>query len=490
MKSKQWMLAALVLALVLAAWPALGESGDTVVLYIDGAFETDLARSMLDQVNELRTGGEAWYWDETDTEKLPVTGLQALKYDYCLEQVAMQRAAELAFYYSHTRPNGERCFTAYPSRMKGAVAENIAYGYTSTQAAFIAWAEENKPYDGQGHRRNMLSSEYVSIGIGCFRHNGVLYWAQEFSNRVSGDPEGALETPAAVEALTSGVATALEDLDHKISLEIGAEQPLSEYATLPATSLNGKSIAFAIKDMTWTTDDSDVAEIAGDSLLGKARGTTALTGRAGTLSVSFPVKVLHMDESFKAKAAVNAEQGSAYIMVLDVQLPSEPGAASYSVVVSIPETSTHSAYTDDDLSRLNHAYYFWHGLVAYPLHVTVEASALDDEGFVIAQDVKHAVAYPQEGTLYLPSGLKEIGEEALEGNSACAIVVPDGCESIGARAFADSSGLYSVRIPASVTSIAPDALSGCGPVIIEAPKGSEGMRLALEKGYPWFEVDG
>lgn len=37
--------------------------------------------------------------------------LDPLTYDYELERIAMQRAMEIAIYYSHTRPNGTACFT-------------------------------------------------------------------------------------------------------------------------------------------------------------------------------------------------------------------------------------------------------------------------------------------------------------------------------------------------------------------------------------------
>ena len=73
------------------------------------------ARGMLADVNDFRTGSEAWAWDSSNTQKVQYTGLNTLIYDYELEKVAMQRAAEIAISFSHTRPNGETCFTAYPS---------------------------------------------------------------------------------------------------------------------------------------------------------------------------------------------------------------------------------------------------------------------------------------------------------------------------------------------------------------------------------------
>ena len=85
--------------------------------------------------------------------------------------------------------------------------------------------------------------------------------------------------------------------------------------------------------------------------------------------------------------------------------------------------------------------------------------------------------------LKLPAFLKEIGEEAFAGCSEESVIVPDGCETIGARAFADSANLRTITIPASVTSIAADAFDGCTDLTIRAPKGSYASRYAAAHGF-------
>lgn len=84
--------------------------------------------------------------------------------------------------------------------------------------------------------------------------------------------------------------------------------------------------------------------------------------------------------------------------------------------------------------------------------------------------------------LKLPAFLKEIGEEAFAGCSEESVIVPDGCETIGARAFADSANLRTITIPASVTSIAADAFDGCTDLTIRTPKGSYASRYAAAHG--------
>lgn len=81
----------------------------------------------------------------------------------------------------------------------------------------------------------------------------------------------------------------------------------------------------------------------------------------------------------------------------------------------------------------------------------------------------------------LPAALKTIDTEAFVGCIMTSVVVPEGCKSIGNRAFADSENLRRVQIPESVTSIADDAFEGSTNLRIVAPAGSYAERYAEEK---------
>ncbi|MCR5214086.1 MAG: hypothetical protein K6E10_06695 [Eubacterium sp.] len=137
------------------------------------------ARSMLNMVNNFRTGSDAWYWD-VDGNKVYCPGLSKLTYDYHLEKAAMERAKELMLRYSHTRPDGSSFSTAADESLYIYMGENIAYGYSSAENVYMAWREDEEDYSGQGHRRNMLSSDYNAIGIACFECCGRKFWVQEF----------------------------------------------------------------------------------------------------------------------------------------------------------------------------------------------------------------------------------------------------------------------------------------------------------------------
>ena len=135
-------------------------------------------------LNNFRTEDNVWYWNENNLTKTVLNTssgdrLGTLARNEALEETAKIRAKEIVQSFSHTRPNGTQCFTAYPQGMM-AMGENIAYGYSTAQAVTEGWKETDKNYSGQGHRRNMLSDSFNAVGIAGYVHNGTIYWVQAF----------------------------------------------------------------------------------------------------------------------------------------------------------------------------------------------------------------------------------------------------------------------------------------------------------------------
>ena len=136
------------------------------------------------ELNRFRTTPGVWLW-KTDNKTKRVfnsgssTKLQPLKRSAQLEAAAKVRAKELMQVYAHTRPDGTKCFTAFPRLM--AMGENISKDRGLTAVVVTnRWKEENEPYNGQGHRRNMLSENFNAVGIACWCENGVTCWVQCF----------------------------------------------------------------------------------------------------------------------------------------------------------------------------------------------------------------------------------------------------------------------------------------------------------------------
>ncbi|MBQ8980068.1 MAG: hypothetical protein IJ077_00480 [Eubacterium sp.] len=124
---------------------------------VSGTFNYSYASQVLKLVNEHRRNN----------------GLSTLTMTEKLTDGAMIRAAETAVSFSHTRPNGEQCFTAF--EWSRAAGENIAYGQRSPEQVVNSWMNSS------GHRANILSANFTTIGIGCFEYGGTYYWSQAFS---------------------------------------------------------------------------------------------------------------------------------------------------------------------------------------------------------------------------------------------------------------------------------------------------------------------
>ncbi|MBQ9045233.1 MAG: S-layer homology domain-containing protein [Oscillospiraceae bacterium] len=98
--------------------------------------------------------------------------LAPLTMDMELLSAASLRAAELVVSFSHTRPDGTRCFTA----SKRMMAENIAMGADTPESVMSLWM------NSEGHRANILNPDMKTIGIACLRVNGTPLWVQCFGD--------------------------------------------------------------------------------------------------------------------------------------------------------------------------------------------------------------------------------------------------------------------------------------------------------------------
>lgn len=152
-KTLSILLSFIMLFSVLSAMPA-AVSAQSQYKRVTVTENYDYANEVLKKVNKERSA----------------VGAPALKMDSSLLQTAMLRGAELVVSFDHVRPNGTICFEAN-DKMFG---ENIAMGYSSPTAVMNGWM------DSSGHRSNILSENYQSIGIGCVQYNGTWYWVQCF----------------------------------------------------------------------------------------------------------------------------------------------------------------------------------------------------------------------------------------------------------------------------------------------------------------------
>jgi uncharacterized protein YkwD len=281
---------------------------ETLSVPVQVTYGQSEAREMLRSINSFRTSStEAWAYDASG-KKVSYKGLSELVYDYDLEQVAMKRAAEIALSYSHTRPNGQRCFTAY-NYTDGAHGENIAAGYSSGNAVFVGWREDNEDYNGQGHRRNMLSERFTAIGIGHVKYQGIDYWVQEFSSIVTEQSDSGVNdstTLVNVEVDDSYIL-GMDVTESSISLKKGETLDLSDLGV--KLKIQGywsykESSCLTCADYKASVADSSIAVYDNYVIKGVSVGKTTLKVSAFGKSVKLPVTVTAAPTSKELKASV------------------------------------------------------------------------------------------------------------------------------------------------------------------------------------------
>ena len=243
------------------------------------------ARTILNMINEMRTSStDAWYWKQDDTTKTYCTNLQPLQYDYDLEKTAMQRAAEIAIIYSHTRPNNKDTFSAFyeNSVYYTYAGKNIAAGYGTADSVNDGWREDNELYAGQGHRRNMLNSKFNCVGIGHVYYNGFHYWVENFAYRdkVNTTPVSAdnTETTLTIPVATSKISNFNITFDKdEYSLKTGESTSISvSDPTISVFGHWGSRFVFVTDTPDLTIADSTVATLSG-TITGISEGDTTIS---------------------------------------------------------------------------------------------------------------------------------------------------------------------------------------------------------------------
>lgn len=277
---------------------------------VEGRFHQTEARRELAMVNDLRENN-AWYWNEDNKTKTERTDLQPLVYDYALEQVAMQRAVELAMSYDHTRPDGGSFVEAYTELgyEYTSAGENIAYGYGTADAVQQAWEEERWFYEGQGHRRNMLNGGFNAFGCACFEYQGTLFWVQEFSDAVvSADPVPANDGDTVGKvAIPTGVVTGWWTEPETLEMKIGETLSPGDSVTLFLSTKYGEKFETAEKP-AWRSGDAKTVRVNPDGTVtalkeGVTAVTTVMQSQNGGWTVSVRINVKGSVPFAKEKAA-------------------------------------------------------------------------------------------------------------------------------------------------------------------------------------------
>lgn len=259
-----------VLALVPGVVPFAASTAEALSsydkIYLDAVIDTPSANEQLRLMNAERAK----------------VGAPALKMSSVLQGIANQRAAECAVYYSHTRSNGESCFSLFPAASR-TVGENIAAG-TVMDAAEVteSWMESS------GHRANMLNSAYKYVGVACVEVGGWDFWVQCFADTVTGSTSSggsAYEQTFKVEISRSIVPASNmglnlgETYSNPETLFPGETYQLEMHVRNTGTSYPIK-IPTSASGYTWTSTNPSVVSVDKNGLV------TAKSSSGGTATIT------------------------------------------------------------------------------------------------------------------------------------------------------------------------------------------------------------
>ncbi len=226
-------------------------------------------------------------------------GLQEYVYDEDLEAIAKQRAAEIAVYFSHTRPDGEETWSAYTECQKEnekfsvtAAGENIAWGSDSAEDILDVWAQEEG-----GNLSNLFSYDYNAVGIACVSFNGTGFWVMEFAKV----DQAALETePGPEEEAETGTGDGPASGSTEVTVKVAdsvvtvadltinpVEYSMSAGGTDGVPTASGvfttketrpEQTVCAINEVSadWSAADPSIVQVEGDEVTALAAGETTL----------------------------------------------------------------------------------------------------------------------------------------------------------------------------------------------------------------------
>ena len=244
-------------------------------------------------------------------------GLSPLTADSTLTAAAMQRAAETVIYFSHTRPNGSRCFTAFDGGWRG---ENIAAGQADPDEVITGWMNST------GHRENILEANYTSVGVGCFNYKGINFWVQCFSDITA---DGAVRTGTASATAAVSASTDYINMSGKLAENTFSSAGENTIFTVSNNNVGWTYITATVDSSSFNySSSSSAAKVDSAGNVTVAGGGTAIITAAtkkGSLSVS---DTLTSTAPRLTPSITSITAGSGKV---DLSWSSVSGAANYAV---------------------------------------------------------------------------------------------------------------------------------------------------------------
>lgn len=288
------------------------------VIYLTGQYNQTEARSVLQIVNDSRA----------------LKNVPKLTWDYQLESLAMQRAAESVLTCGNYRPDGTTWDSIYSSYEFDDLAEALpagllSEGYYSANAMFADYYYNSNEYANNKHKYFVAAK---------FTYNGYVYWAFVYSSdafansvysTVACDSEKSVEIILNENIILDAQFTALTN---SLSIDEGSFISTPAYSMkIKCTDMWPENYYVPIDfDNTMRIADTSISSFLGQTLKGNKAGTTYLTSTKYNKTVNIPITVNHVpviDEAVNAtESSFGLTQGShcqkcGAILIMQNRLP-------------------------------------------------------------------------------------------------------------------------------------------------------------------------
>ncbi|MBR5178194.1 MAG: leucine-rich repeat protein [Lachnospiraceae bacterium] len=287
MKTEKRLVGAfIVLSLVIGLMIPLNtaKADEFTEIYAKVTFGQKEAHDMLGLINNMR----ATEPDTNSTEPYVI--------DYILERAAMQRAAEIAFYFEDVRPDGSDYTTAltdYGFEFSGRgplVGQNLVAGEGERMTAEGAIQE----WKGNELTRRNLLGNYAAVGIGHVMVDDGDYWVILFSTKVEDPnpiPENNSEESVKIRFKNSMITGANLVTYAAPTVAVGSYIDLPDYTgevTIANRFMDKPLIATGIGP--FKGDDTYVS-VSNGKIYGLSQGTGTVTATVGSQVFSCNVTV-------------------------------------------------------------------------------------------------------------------------------------------------------------------------------------------------------
>lgn len=211
--------------------------------------------------------------------------LNALEYDYNLENAAIVRATEFALINNaQRRPDGQDDVLSAYGGLAG--AESTMSGSENAAAVCSRWRTQS------ADNANLVNPDYKYMGVGHVIYNGTHYWVAAFGDTKSSVPQLDLNGIQTFSVLYNGAMTKKLNTGLTPTLNLSVGDTKSFAGAKALATINGRDCPIAVTGTpSGTSSDSSVVSVEGTTIRALKTGTATVTVSLDTYTSTTTVTV-------------------------------------------------------------------------------------------------------------------------------------------------------------------------------------------------------